>query len=216
MKSIIKKNTFFLLPYLLFLIIGGFFLTHFSKSTIHLYINQFHCSVGDQVAPFITNFGSYFAFLILISLLFYNYRFSIIVIGAFLISSIFTQTLKHTIFNNVLRPAAYFKDIHSLYLVPGVKMNFYHSFPSGHATTAFAVYFSLALLSEKKLFKFLFFILALSVDYSRVYLSQHFLIDVYFGSIVGTLSAFLSYYIVENTQLLKNKTWINHSLIRKN
>jgi membrane-associated phospholipid phosphatase len=37
-------------------------------------------------------------------------------------------------------------------------------------------------------------ITALLVGYSRLYLSQHFAIDVVVGSAIGTVSAMLSYY----------------------
>ncbi|MEO6882638.1 MAG: phosphatase PAP2 family protein [Bacteroidia bacterium] len=215
MKKILKRNTAFLLPYLLFLIVAGFFLATQAKSGIHIYINGFHCAIVDKLAPYVTYLGSGIAVAILVLLLFCNYRFAIIAIGAYVISSIITQGLKHTIFKDVLRPTAYFQNVHPLYFVPGVKMDLYHSFPSGHATTAFAVYFSLALIVEKKWAKFLFLIVALSVAYSRVYLSEHFLNDVYFGSIIGVSSALFSYYMVENSKLLSEKTWLNHSLISK-
>jgi membrane-associated phospholipid phosphatase len=67
--------------------------------------------------------------------------------------------------------------------------------PSGHATAAFAVFFSLLFMSKNQLLKFLFFMLAILATFSRTYLSQHWLIDIYIGSIIG-FSFSLFFYIV--------------------
>jgi membrane-associated phospholipid phosphatase len=37
----------------------------------------------------------------------------------------------------------------------------------------------------------LFFFCALAVGYSRIYLSQHFLLDVFFGSLIGTIGTLI-------------------------
>lgn len=60
-----------------------------------------------------------------------------------------------------------------------------HSFPSGHATTAFAAAFVWAALMPK--FRWVFFVLAVLVAVSRVYLGVHFPFDVTYGAILGTL-----------------------------
>lgn len=41
--------------------------------------------------------------------------------------------------------------------------------------------------------KVLFLIIAMLVGYSRMYLSQHFMIDITFGSLIGVISAIIIY-----------------------
>ncbi|NJK86360.1 MAG: phosphatase PAP2 family protein [Bacteroidales bacterium] len=82
----------------------------------------------------------------------------------------------------------------------------YFSFPSGHATSAFALFFCLAVLVHQNSMKLLFFMSALLISFSRVYLSQHFLLDVYVGSFIGLIISILFckwIYLSENIQLNK-------------
>jgi membrane-associated phospholipid phosphatase len=71
----------------------------------------------------------------------------------------------------------------------------YRSFPSGHSEAAFSMFcfLSLLLMPEYKPYGFLFFLLALSVAYSRMYLAAHFFSDVYAGSILGTIITVVAY-----------------------
>lgn len=82
--------------------------------------------------------------------------------------------------------------------------NFQHSFPSGHTLGAFAFFalYSFFLSEKYKPLSVLFFIAACLCAYSRIYLGQHFFIDVYAGSIFGTLLITLQYALME-TYLFK-------------
>ncbi|WP_404818046.1 phosphatase PAP2 family protein [Reichenbachiella ulvae] len=66
------------------------------------------------------------------------------------------------------------------------------SFPSGHTTTAFVIAFCLSLLFQKRLLTYAFLFVALLVAYSRMYLLQHFYIDILFGALVGSASVIIS------------------------
>jgi membrane-associated phospholipid phosphatase len=59
------------------------------------------------------------------------------------------------------------------------------SFPSGHTTSAFALATTIAIISKDKKIGLFCFILAALTGYSRIYLGQHFLEDVGFGSLLG-------------------------------
>jgi membrane-associated phospholipid phosphatase len=67
------------------------------------------------------------------------------------------------------------------------------SFPSGHSEGAFSFLCFLSLLLPYRYNKLgiLFFLLALTVCYSRIYLAAHFFEDVYAGSIIGTVATTL-------------------------
>lgn len=140
------------------------------------------------------------ALLITIMLLAVKYRYALIVGLSNILSSIITQVLKQTVFSDELRPKKYFEGIHDLYLVPGVENHLYYSFPSGHATCAFSLYLALSFIVKNKSFKILFFTLALLVGYSRIYLSQHFLGDVYVGSLIGVGTTILVYGYIQKIE----------------
>ncbi len=210
MKAIFKANLYFLFPYLLFIVIGAVLLAINTKQEIHLEFNSFHTSFFDIFFFYFTYLGDgLLAVLTVIILLAIKYRYALIVGLSNLIASIITQLLKQTVFVDVVRPKKFFEGIHNLYFVPGVENHLYYSFPSGHSTCAFALYFSFALLVKNKILKFVLFIIALLVGYSRIYLSQHFLGDVYAGSLIGVLTTFVVYVFIQQ----KNRTWMEHSLI---
>lgn len=60
-----------------------------------------------------------------------------------------------------------------------------YSFPSGHATIAFAGTAILAAFNPKR--KKYFYLLALMIAFSRVYLGYHYVLDVITGAILGAL-----------------------------
>lgn len=64
------------------------------------------------------------------------------------------------------------------------------SFPSGHAATAFSIAWVLA-LRWRRLFP-LWFLLAATVAFSRMYLNRHYLSDVLAGAALGMLVAWLA------------------------
>lgn len=138
-----------------------------------------------------------------------KYSYAVIVGLSNMIASIITQTLKQTVFNGVVRPKKFFEGIQDLYFVPGVENHLYFSFPSGHATCAFSLYFALALLVKNNTLKLILFFVALLVGYSRIYLSQHFFEDVYAGSLVGISTTFIVYYFIQKN----NKNWMEGTLI---
>jgi len=205
------KNRYFLFPYFLFLILGGGLLLIYGKGDLHLQINRFHNHMGDLFFGYLTFLGDgLFALMIGLILLLVRFRYSLIVLLSWGLSSGITQTLKHFVFEGRLRPVKFFEGNTSLHLVPGVDMDYYYSFPSGHSTTAFAVYFCLALFCRTNWMKAALFCLTLLVGFSRVYLSQHFFEDIYAGSLVGVFSAMACYWFMT---AVVNKPWMDSSLL---
>jgi membrane-associated phospholipid phosphatase len=212
--KVLKNNLFFLIPYLISLLIITPFLFLFSKSEIHQWLNQFHSAFFDWLFRYITFLGNGM-FLIVpgILLLFFSLRSTAYLFSAFLSTGLFVQLLKRFFFGNFQRPVSYFNHVTQLHLVDGVPMLSGHSFPSGHAATAFALFLCLAVVGRNRPVQFLCFVIACMVAYSRVYLSQHFLVDIIVGSLIGTTGT-LAFYPVFFGRDLRWHNWSLKNLIR--
>lgn len=200
MLSFLQKNKVFFIPYFLFLLAGGISLVVWNKTDIHLFINKHHCTFGDL---FFSNWtylglGSMIIPVALI-LTFIRFRYVIISVLGFALSGTINDILKK-VFHSP-RPEIVFSNLHQpLYFVPKVEMYADFSFPSGHTATGFCMFCLLALYTKSNPLKFIFFMIAFLIAYSRMYLSEHFLKDVYFASIVGVGSAILVYSWVMNAR----------------
>jgi membrane-associated phospholipid phosphatase len=149
-----------------------------------------------------------------IILLFFSLRHFVFLACAYLGSGLIAQILKRVFFEDMERPSRYLSGAAQLHLVDGVDLLSERSFPSGHSTSAFALFLCLALISKNKTFKFVSFILACLTAFSRVYLSQHFIMDIYAGSIIGTMSAIGFYYLFYSRER-EWHAWSLNKLIRK-
>lgn len=187
--------SYFLTPYFLFFIVILAALIQYPKAELHLLMNDNHSPFGDFFFRMWTELGGgTVPFIFLGLLLFYRYSYALYLLSAQLTGGIISLIAKRGF--NEARPLLYFQEKFSditLPLVEGVRMYKVHSFPSGHTITGFALFFGLALIVKSKWLKLLFFVMAALVGYSRVYLSQHFAIDILVGSAIGILSAWVCY-----------------------
>jgi len=185
------------------------FLVLFSKADIHIWLNRHHSDFFDWFFRHITFLGDgIFLLFLALLLLFYSLRSVVFLVTAYLSTGIVIQVLKRFIFEDYLRPVKYLQDLAPLHLVNGVPVLTAHSFPSGHATTAFVIFLGLAIIGRSRYVQVFCFIIACLTAYSRVYLSHHFLVDVIAGSMIGTLGTLAIYPIFYNNDL----KWHNWSL----
>ena len=195
MQKLFRNNAFFLIPYILFAIAGGIILLTSSKREIHLAINAHYNSVGDVLFYVFTQVGDgIVAAAVGLFLLWRSLWKGLAVVGAMVAASAVAQVLKHTFWSHEPRPKLYFETIgEPIRLVPDFNNYIYDSFPSGHTTQAFALCCSIAFLIPKRLnwLKAVLFGMAFLIGYSRMYLSQHFFRDVYFGALIGTTVSLL-------------------------
>lgn len=122
----------------------------------------------------------------------------------FLLSTLITQIPKNFIWDTVSRPIASGIALNEIHTVPGVIMHSWNSFPSGHTATAFTIFLLTTYLFPNKLVLLIGFIFAIICSYSRVYLGQHFPMDLGGGMFVAVLSLQLSILICQRISR-KNK-----------
>jgi membrane-associated phospholipid phosphatase len=187
MRTIMQSLKSFLVPYFLLLLVVTLILAFIPKAQIHIAVNQLNTPLLDHFFKYATYFGDGVVIIPVICLfLLISFRKFFIAICSFLASGLLVQLLKRLVFSDAVRPSRYFQGIYELHLVDGVKMYSNNSFPSGHSASAFAFFICLAYFSKNRLIQALCLVAAILVAYSRMYLSQHFLADIYTGSIIGT------------------------------
>ena len=118
-----------------------------------------------------------------------------LVLLSVIISTLLSQTGKQILFPNALRPAAGEIARTEIHTVSGVELHTGNSFPSGHTTTAFTIFLLACILIPSRITLFLGYVIALGVGYSRIYLAQHFPVDVAAGMLVGVAAVLCSIYI---------------------
>jgi len=211
MKKIFTDNKAFLISCVLLWIILSVLMLTYSKAHLHIMLNGYHNKLLDFFFTYSTEVGSWVPFVVAAGLLFYRYSAAILVLVTQLLVTIPVQLLKKYI--QEARPKLFFEELHiSLPKVDGVDMLIStHSFPSGHTAAAFSMFLCLSIIVTKPIYKFMFFVVALCVGFSRIYLSHHFVGDVFAGSVIGVLVTYIYYYIQQSFKPL----WFEKRLIMK-
>ncbi len=204
MRDFLRQNHVFLSHSLVFLLLLGGLLLAIDKGTLHIALNGFHTPAGDAFFRNFTAIGEWVPYAIAGLLLFWKVGAAAYVVGCNLIAGLVTQILKRII--QAPRPRIFFDLANNPDLFPlveGVKLHSNNSFPSGHTTTCFAVFFAIAILLSRKdirisdttraMGQYLCFVLAVVGSYSRIYLSQHFAADVFAGACVGLIMTMTLY-----------------------
>lgn len=202
----------FLLGYLPIFVVSLTIVLVSSKASIHMAMNSCHNPFLDLLMRYWTLLGDGILLVILILvLLLVSFRYFFTALTTFIFSGLSVQFFKRVLFSDFPRPVKYFElsvTDYELYLVPGVELSSWFSFPSGHTATAFALFFALALLTRSKIGQAALLLLAIGVGYSRIYLSQHFLMDVVAGSLLGMFMGWLAWRLFKDI----DRTWMDRSL----
>ena len=161
------------------------------KKELFLLLNHNLGSTADLFFTYITYLGDGLIFVPLV--LFYLFKknkeawiSSLLII---LISTLLVHLNKQILFSNINRPYFEIIDKNLIHTVAGVELHLFNSFPSGHTTTAFCVYLIIAQFTKWKAWWVIGFILAALVGYSRIYLAQHFPMDVGAGMLMAVVSS---------------------------
>ncbi|REG90414.1 phosphatase PAP2 family protein [Algoriphagus antarcticus] len=189
-----RKKTYakeYFKAYCILLIVACLFLPLYEKGKFELIVNKAHDPIFDSVFAGITHLGDG-AILILpiIFLLFVKYSYAILLAWSTLFHMIFVSLGKRVLFRGAPRPLEFLSGL-DIYTVPGVHISHWNTFPSGHTTTIFMLTCALAMLSPKKIWLQLALLgIAILTGFSRIYLMQHFVLDVLAGSVLGVISAY--------------------------
>ncbi len=179
------------------LFIGGLYLLLNGKTESFMMLNNYH--------PFYLNvfFINYtfmgdgiFALCLIAFTIFYlnKKKAGYAMLCCFLTSGLVVQVIKNLVYSP--RPKLFFEAGQYLHFIKNVTLSGSSSFPSGHTATAFAMATVLVLLIKNKKLQLPILMAAVLVGYSRIYLAQHFLLDVLIGAGIGCACGLLSYYMV--------------------
>lgn len=215
--NLLRAHASFFLAYALFLAIGGLLLVIYGKEQLFLLQNSWHHPLADTVAPLLTHLGDgLFAFAIFLVLLLTNYRQALTALFCFATVLVLIQAGKQLVFDDALRPAAYFAALgQEIRLIEGVKVHAHNSFPSGHTASAFVLFTFLALQWRQKQLGWVMLLTAVVISYTRIYLSQHFMGDVLAGSLVGVTVATLGTAWMNAVFERRPKSWHQQGLFKK-
>ena len=215
------NNTFIGLSLILIAVLG-LALLYVPKGELHLLLCDRHTPARDIFYRYYTQVAEWFPYVVCVALLLFSRIGDGVFASAGLaLSALTTQFFKHLI--NAPRPVTWFAehmpDV-QLPLVEGVRMNYWFSFPSGHTTSFFALFYALSIictyhLTAKRPYSTLacgllqasFWALAALGGYSRIYLSQHFAADVFAGMIVGIGITIVCYSVLHR---FETKKWYNY------
>lgn len=194
----------------------------YPKLELHLMLNSCHTDIQDTFFKYYSILAEWPLYVLALLPVFWKKaRMTLFFAISELLGGAIVQLLKY--FISTERPVSIFEKYPDMVfpVVEGVNLHHYSSFPSGHTSTFFvfstccaiilAYHFSTRVRQDNRRAWILFHLsllalLALAVlgGYSRIYLSQHFLLDVYVGSIIGFITPFLVFCFGRN-KILKLK-----------
>ena len=199
MKSIVKDNRLFFISIGTISLIGGVALFFYGKPDLIYFFNERRTNGLNTFFKYFTKLGEEPIYL-LSALFFLTKKIRHAILIALIGFVVMGLSYGLKAFFAIDRPFAYFRKLNLLEEINFIEGVDVHSaatsFPSGHAMSAFALYsMIILLLPKRKRYVFPLLTIAVGVAVSRVYLVQHFYVDVYVGSVIGVLVAMLLFWI---------------------
>lgn len=198
----------FLTTCLLALVIPASYGIGWSRLELHRAVNVWHAGWADAFFPLFTNGADGWVPTVLaLLLLLYNWRWFLMLACSAGFSAIVVQVLKHFVFPHVDRPMASLEAMPGLHVIQDIELHRFNSFPSGHSACAFSMCFALAVIIGRPGWAIVLALLAASLAYSRVYLSQHFVQDAVAGAAIGVLTAWAVHYWLYDSSFAR-RDWL--------
>ena len=215
-RKLIYEHRFFLGVFAIYLVLGAFGFLIYQQGAETLFFYRHQTLARDSVFVFITHLAEGFALtLIGLILLFTRLKYFFLYLIDLAVVSIVIGVLKVNFFPERVRPALFFSGQYKLHFADGIPVLTLYSFPSGHTAVAFAVAFLLAIIIKRTWVSMLLLCVALLVGLSRMYLMEHFWIDVYFGSLTGILITLLVYIALQKSMIHSDGRFLNLSLYER-
>ena len=195
----IKQHQFFFYSYVLVLIPAVLFLFCNGKVNSFMLLNGYHRNWLDNFFIAYTNLGNGIFAILLALICFFvlkKRKAGVVLLLAYASTGILAQIIK--LLFHLPRPLVYFRPQHFPFFIDSIIHAGYNSFPSGHTATAFAIATVLAFYTTSTMRYLLLLLAAVLVAFSRVYLSQHFLLDVLAGSFIGVLGGIACVHFTRN------------------
>ncbi len=208
----IWENNWFMIPISLFLGLGMALTLMVPYGDEILFFNDFRREPFNSIFKFLSWCGETWVWIVIgLAALFWRYRFTLLIAMTGLIIPL-VFIVKDQVGTD--RHITYFREvgrINDVVTVPGEALNTGQtSFPSGHTMSAFGLFSILALIAGRQSKKrvLLLAVLAISVGLSRIFLVQHFLVDVLGGALLGmVVSGFVWW--VNDRQYFQQMTWLD-------
>jgi len=217
----LRRNWIYLYGTLLFVLFNGVYMLNHNQGAALVDINKFRSPFWDVFFKIATRFAEPVAYLaILLIVAAFSYRRGIFAVISGTAAGVISALLKY--FFSQPRPMRWFFDNyesvwHSLNHFEEHYRNWSDSssFPSGHATSAFALYGFLAFNADKRRrsIQLLCLFFALLVALSRMYLLYHFLRDVTAGAALGLLIG-IAVHLLQR-RFFPNAAWLDQGWMHR-
>ena len=170
-----------------YVIVGLLLFAFMDTTNIVLIVNDFIASSHlDSIMKPYTDLASGWIFLVLaVVLLFFSVRYSAMMCVCGILVLIFITLFKRYMFADEMRPTVEFGLQQFSHVMQNYNYLEKYSFPSGHTMAAFAMAGLLSFFVKNKWAQAGFFAYAILIAFSRIYLLQHFYIDVFWGAIIA-------------------------------
>lgn len=215
-RQLIYHHRYFLGIFSLYIIVGALSFIWYRQGSETLFMDSHHTPSMDLLFVFFTRLAEVVSLSVIFTALllarlryFIMFAINMIVVGAVV------MWLKHGVFADHVRPALFFGAAQHLHFIAGRPVLSQYSFPSGHTATAFATALMLAIFIRRTWASMLLLGLALLVGLSRIYLLEHFWVDVYFGSLVGVTVTLLVYIALQRPIIHRHSPVLDFSLLER-
>ncbi len=214
--QLIHEHRFFLGVFAIYLVLGALGFLFYDQGSETIFFDRHHSDFLDLFFVFFTRLAEWgFLTFVGVVLLFSRLKYLFVYLIDISVVGIVIGFLKMNVFPERVRPSIFFSGQYKLHFPEGIPVLTQYSFPSGHTAVAFAVFFLLAIYIKRTWVSLILLGAALLVGISRIYLMEHFWIDVYFGSLAGILITLLVYIGLQKTMIHSDSKLLNLSLYER-
>ena len=196
-RTLISSRKLFFQTMLFLLMAAVLLLLFFGRSVAFISSDAYHPFWANVFFINYTFMGNGLFVICLASLFIFRFKRKqqgLAILYGFLLSGFVVQLLKNI--NSLSHPTVFFEQGQNFFLPNNILLTDHGSFISGHTATAFALATVLMMVVKDPKWQLPILIAALLLGYSRMYLAQHYLLEIMTGAVLGTVSGIAAVYIV--------------------